>query len=88
MRARGQPAACFVALLAAACVERAEVLSPEPDGGGGNETVAVTDVSLGDEHGCAVVGSRLYCWGNNDVGQLGTGSTSLPALTPTRVAGQ
>ena len=41
-----------------------------------------------DAHACAVASSgttgSLWCWGGNDVGQLGIGSTTQ-ALTPTQV---
>jgi hypothetical protein len=30
-------------------------------------------VALGETHGCAVMNARLYCWGNNEFGQLGVG---------------
>ena len=74
MRARTR---CFVVLLsflAAGCVERAEVLTP------GNEepptAALVADVALGEAHGCAVTSTRLYCWGNNESGELGFGDTT------------
>ena len=51
-----------------ACVERVEVLSPER---GENEATTVSDVALGEEHGCAVSNAQLYCWGSNTFGQLG-----------------
>ncbi len=63
----------FPVLLAlSACVERVEVLGPEPKTSG---SALVTDVALGEEHGCAVVNGRLYCWGGNAFGQLGVGGT-------------
>jgi alpha-tubulin suppressor-like RCC1 family protein len=60
-------------VLAAGCVERAEVLGPAPraDVPAG----AIADVALGDGHGCAVSKARLYCWGDNQLGQLGLGDT-------------
>lgn len=51
--------------------------------GGGR---SFTDVTVGDFHGCAIedVTFDLYCWGNNEFGQLGTGDrTNRP--TPTLV---
>lgn len=39
-------------------------------------------LAMGDEHGCALVGGQAVCWGNNALGQLGTGtpgSEYLPA---------
>jgi alpha-tubulin suppressor-like RCC1 family protein len=46
---------------------------------------AVTSVSLGEDFRCAIAGDT-YCWGANDVGQLGDG-TQAPRATPTRVQG-
>jgi alpha-tubulin suppressor-like RCC1 family protein len=63
----------FVAVLAAGCVERVEVLRPAPRDDA--TTGAIADVALGDAHGCAVSGARLYCWGDNELGQLGLGDT-------------
>lgn len=41
----------------------------------------VTQLSLGEGHGCAVTGTgKLYCWGRNDFGQVGNGkNVNLPA---------
>ena len=39
-------------------------------------TSLVTDVALGEAHGCAVTSTRLYCWGNNESGELGVGDTT------------
>jgi hypothetical protein len=36
-------------------------------------TVGVTDVSIGDEHTCAIRNGAAYCWGSNVYGQLGGG---------------
>lgn len=49
----------------------------------------VDDVAAGSEHACAIAHAfgtthRLYCWGKNDSGQLGDGSTSASA-TPREV---
>lgn len=51
-----------------------------------------TSISAGDEHTCALSGTRAYCWGSNLRGQLGIGATHpypgtevSVALVPTRV---
>ena len=55
-------------------------------------TVAATlnfaALDAGDGHTCAVTVStgKAYCWGHNDRGQLGDGTTTT-RLTPTAVAG-
>ena len=45
----------------------------------------VTSVALGEDFACAIA-NETYCWGVNDVGQLGDG-TNAPRATPTRVQG-
>ncbi|MCC7541052.1 MAG: hypothetical protein IT379_32840 [Deltaproteobacteria bacterium] len=47
----------------------------------------VRQVSLGDEHACALTSSAAYCWGRNDLGQLGDGTTMSPRFTPVVVGG-
>ncbi len=48
-------------------------------------------LALGTSHTCAVVGDQrsVVCWGDNSVGQLGTGSPGLDSYTtkPTSVPG-
>lgn len=42
-------------------------------------------VSTGQLHACAMTkDSKLYCWGNNDSGQLGNGSSKI-SFTPTAI---
>jgi alpha-tubulin suppressor-like RCC1 family protein len=46
-----------------------------------------TAIGLGDAHACALVaGGTVTCWGDNSVGQLGTGSTDI-AAGPVQVTG-
>ncbi len=47
--------------------------------------ISATALFLGDLHACALVaGGSVMCWGRNDYGQLGNGSTST-SYTPTKV---
>lgn len=43
---------------------------------------AVVDIALDADHGCALSDTRIYCWGDNDVGQLGQGTVSARQDTP------
>jgi alpha-tubulin suppressor-like RCC1 family protein len=52
-----------------------------PDG------VDVTSVTAGSQHTCAVTQEgAAYCWGLNDTGQLGDGSSAMVRMTPVAVA--
>ncbi len=44
-------------------------------------------IAVSFSHSCAVVegGGEAYCWGDNQLGQAGTGGTQLAIFTPTRV---
>lgn len=46
-------------------------------------SAGVTDVAIGNEHTCAVVDGKLFCWGSNAHGQLGTGKVGSDIMTPT-----
>jgi alpha-tubulin suppressor-like RCC1 family protein len=58
-------------------------------------TLAFTKISIGDQHSCAIANNAVFCWGRNDLGQLGIGNLNLwmPAnnaiasVTPLRVVG-
>ena len=52
--------------------------------GSGFESMAVTDISAGRDHTCAVANSKAYCWGLNTYGQLGNNTTTATG-TPTAV---
>lgn len=72
--------------------------SPVPVAGG----LAFRSLATGELHTCGVVGTAttggtqagagvIFCWGDNEYGQLGIGSTGangVPRLTPQKVAGQ
>lgn len=42
-------------------------------------------MSVNHALGCAIAEGRLFCWGANDVGQVGTDETSAPVLSPRRI---
>lgn len=48
-------------------------------GGGGDRRA--TDISAGPRNTCAIVNSQLYCWGANEYGQIGDGTTT-PQTSP------
>lgn len=49
-------------------------------------TAAVTNVAAGARHSCAATGSgATYCWGANDLGQLGTGVAGAATPSPSKV---
>ena len=53
---------------------------PVPNG------VNFTQMSASDRHTCALTPtSQAYCWGRNDLGQLGNGNTGTNANTPQAV---
>ena len=51
-------------------------LTPLPSATGGLAGKRVYDLTLGHYNGCALADGRAYCWGPNNVGQLGTGGGS------------
>jgi alpha-tubulin suppressor-like RCC1 family protein len=47
---------------------------------------AITKLSAGRSHVCALAGTELYCWGYNALGQVGDGSNTT-RYTPVRING-
>jgi len=45
----------------------------------------VTALTAGARHTCAIADGAMYCWGRNDLDQLGTYTSGLPVQTPTPV---
>ena len=45
-------------------------------------------VAAGEEHTCALANGRTYCWGSNEVGQLGVGLVSDGSSLPVEVTGR
>jgi alpha-tubulin suppressor-like RCC1 family protein len=73
-----------------------DMTGPRPDATVQNSPVPVllpggltfTTLSAGGQHNCGITSDHvLYCWGNNDSGQLGNGTRASSSL-PVRVAGQ
>jgi alpha-tubulin suppressor-like RCC1 family protein len=57
-------------------------LTPQPVAGG----LTFLSLRAGAYHVCGLVADgSAYCWGNNDLGQLGDGSTR-PSTKPTKVS--
>lgn len=58
--------------------------APQPVAG----SLAFTSIASGADHVCGTVaGGVAYCWGKNDLGQGGIGSTLTAVTTPTAVSG-
>jgi len=47
-----------------------------PTTDGSPQIVPLAAISAGQRYTCGLYGSAAYCWGNNDYGQLGSGSTA------------
>ena len=47
----------------------------------------MTQVSAGDRHSCALAGGQAFCWGANNLGQLGTGNPGADEAAPVAVSG-
>ena len=60
----------------------ANVLSPTDLPG----VASASDLAMGSDHGCALVGQRVTCWGQNDEGAFGDGTTA-DSIDPVDVPG-
>jgi alpha-tubulin suppressor-like RCC1 family protein len=87
----------YAAALAAACIsvigcqqDAESPTGPEPGpslDASATTALAFTGMNAGDEFSCGIsTDSRAYCWGWNNFGQLGDGTTT-DRLTPVAVAG-
>lgn len=45
----------------------------------------VEKVSVGVTHACAIASAKVYCWGDNEFGQLGNRSTAAYSAAPVKV---
>lgn len=45
----------------------------------------VSHIALSNYHACALAAGDVYCWGENDLGQIGDGSWTTSTVAPTRV---
>ena len=45
----------------------------------------ISKIAAGYNHTCALASGKVYCWGQNDQGQLGSGSTSTGSNVPLAV---
>lgn len=50
-------------------------------------TAGVTAVAAGGDHTCAIKSGALYCWGANNIGQIGDSSTEPNRTIPSLVTG-
>lgn len=86
------PRLVLLALSALACSESGQVLGPAPDPSdtavppSEPATLAAKLVATGFSHSCALALGSIYCWGSNELGQLGN-SDPADALEPLQVAG-
>jgi hypothetical protein len=54
----------------------------------GTTTLRVSEVAAGTGYTCGLAANQVvYCWGVNEIGQLGTGDTASIVTTPTLVSG-
>jgi Dictyostelium (slime mold) repeat/Regulator of chromosome condensation (RCC1) repeat len=80
------PASCREARV---CESGACVQSPGPAGTCGcDDTRPIRTLSLGSYHSCRITPAKtVECWGGNEYGQLGDGTTTTWSTSPTQVVG-
>lgn len=49
--------------------------------------VGMEEIAAGREHACARAGGNVWCWGRNNLGQVGDGTSGNIRTRPTQVAG-
>jgi alpha-tubulin suppressor-like RCC1 family protein len=60
--------------------------APDQRGAGRVRIAGIPEVAAGGEHSCGIRANRtLWCWGRNNYGQIGLGSTKDVAVPPTQV---
>ncbi len=50
-------------------------------------STSMDGIASGNDTTCAIQSGKLYCWGKNNYGQVGNGTTTTPVKTPTLVQG-
>lgn len=66
---------------------RAAATTPTASPSGVQGVTGATKVGTGGNHSCATTPNAILCWGENDRGQLGTGASGTPLLSPESVVG-
>lgn len=79
----GLPIGCSAAPLTVTVTSSGTVTAPITA-----ECTSVEAVEVGALHACLMTGDRkVQCWGQNDYGMVGDGTTATPRLLPVRAAG-
>jgi alpha-tubulin suppressor-like RCC1 family protein len=89
-RSRLLPAAATALVLSLGCREATEPTAFEPAGARAAASAPLTfrQISEGSDYTCGVTTTDLaYCWGTNNLGQLGNGTLGDPAAVPVAVTG-
>jgi alpha-tubulin suppressor-like RCC1 family protein len=76
--------AALALVFALGCSDSGQVLGPAPEGTAPlppeSTPLAASRVVTGNDHTCALVAGAIYCWGSNELGQLGTGGSGQQLL--------